>query len=160
MTPFTTSGLTPFPPTAQCFFYGSDPAHGLTPALTPALMGDPADDRRIRAAMPSVILFWPAMTDSRFTQDEDRSRVGNADAALVLGLPRCLVVSVAHAAIKEAQTKVRWSVRRYQQRSRAERTGLSASTYRFSPITDIPGGYGDEKRRPSNSFFAKTSLTS
>lgn len=49
--------------------------------------------------------------------DEDRSRVRNANAALVLGMFRRLVVSVAQAAIKEAQThKTRWSVRRYQQR--------------------------------------------
>ena len=49
--------------------------------------------------------------------DEDHSRVRNANAALVLGMFRRLVVSVAQAAIKEAQTqKTRWSVRRYQQR--------------------------------------------
>ncbi len=45
--------------------------------------------------------------------DEDRSRVRNANAALVLGKFRRLVVSVAHAAIAEVQTKkTRWSVRR------------------------------------------------
>ena len=49
--------------------------------------------------------------------DEDRSRVRNANAALVLGMFRRLVVSLAQAAIKQAQTKkTRWSVRRYQQR--------------------------------------------
>src|SRR5213592_4928810 len=49
--------------------------------------------------------------------DEDRSRVRNPNAALVLGMFRRLVVSVAQAAIKQAQTKkTRWSVRRYQQR--------------------------------------------
>lgn len=49
--------------------------------------------------------------------DEDRSRVRNANAALVLGMFRRLVVSVAQAAIKGAQTKkTRWTVRRYQQR--------------------------------------------
>lgn len=49
--------------------------------------------------------------------DEDRSRVRNANAALVLGLFRRLAVSVAQTAIAQAQTKkTRWSVRRYQQR--------------------------------------------
>jgi len=48
--------------------------------------------------------------------DEDRSRVRNANAALVLGMFRRLVVSVAQAAIQQVQTKkTRWSVRRYQQ---------------------------------------------
>jgi uncharacterized membrane protein YecN with MAPEG domain len=49
--------------------------------------------------------------------DEDRSRVRHRNAALVLGLFRRLVVSVAQTAIAEAQTKkTRWTVRRYQQR--------------------------------------------
>jgi hypothetical protein len=49
--------------------------------------------------------------------DEDRSRVRQPNAALVLGLFRRLVVSVAQAAIARAQTqKTRWTVRRYQQR--------------------------------------------
>jgi len=49
--------------------------------------------------------------------DEDRSRVRNPNAALVLGMFRRLVVSVAQAAIAQVQTpKTRWSVRRYQQR--------------------------------------------
>lgn len=49
--------------------------------------------------------------------DEDRSRVRHPNAALVLGLFRRLVVSIAQAAIKQVQTqKTRWSVRRYQQR--------------------------------------------
>ncbi len=48
--------------------------------------------------------------------DEDRSRVRNPNAALVLGMFRRLVVSVAQAAIAEVQTKkTRWSVRKYQQ---------------------------------------------
>ena len=48
--------------------------------------------------------------------DEDRSRVRNANAALVMAMFRRLVVSVAQAAIQEIQTqKTRWSVRRYQQ---------------------------------------------
>src|SRR5438874_8826159 len=48
--------------------------------------------------------------------DEDRSRVRNPNAALVLGMFRRLVVSVAQAAIANVQThKTRWSVRRYQQ---------------------------------------------
>ena len=49
--------------------------------------------------------------------DEDRSRVRQPNAALVLGMFRRLVVSVAQAAIQQVQTpKTRWSVRRYQQR--------------------------------------------
>ncbi len=49
--------------------------------------------------------------------DEDRSRTRNPNAALILGMFRRLVVSIAQAAIKEVQTKkTRWSVRRYQQR--------------------------------------------
>ena len=48
--------------------------------------------------------------------DEDRSRVHNPNAALVLGMFRRLVVSLAQAAIAQVQTpKSRWSVRRYQQ---------------------------------------------
>jgi len=48
--------------------------------------------------------------------DEDRSRVRNAKAALVLGMFRRLTVSVAQRAIAQVQTKkTRWSVRRYQQ---------------------------------------------
>lgn len=48
--------------------------------------------------------------------DEDRSRVRNPNAALVLGLFRRLVVSVAQTAIAQVQTqRTRWSVRRYQQ---------------------------------------------
>lgn len=48
--------------------------------------------------------------------DEDRSRVRNRNAALVLGLFRRLAVSVATTAIAQVQTKkTRWSVRRYQQ---------------------------------------------
>jgi len=42
--------------------------------------------------------------------------VRQPNAALVLGLFRRLVVSVAQAAITEVQTRqTRWSVRRYQQ---------------------------------------------
>ena len=49
--------------------------------------------------------------------DEDRSRVRHANAALVLGLFRRLVVSVAQTAIAQVQSsKTRWTVRRYQQR--------------------------------------------
>src|SRR6266571_4997662 len=48
--------------------------------------------------------------------DEDRSRVRNPNAALVLGMFRRLVVSVPQRAIAQVQTqKTRWSVRRYQQ---------------------------------------------
>ena len=62
------------------------------------------------------------MIESRLHQaldvslDEDRSRVRNPKAALVLGMFRRLAVSVAQAAIAQVQTpKTRWSVRRYQQ---------------------------------------------
>lgn len=49
--------------------------------------------------------------------DEDRSRVRQPRAALVLGMMRRLVVSVAQAAIHKVQSrKTRWTVRRYQQR--------------------------------------------
>lgn len=49
--------------------------------------------------------------------DEDRSRVRNPNAALVLAMFRRLVVSVAQTALAQVQTKkTRWSVRRYQQR--------------------------------------------
>ena len=49
--------------------------------------------------------------------DEDRSRVRHRNAALMLGLFRRLVVSVAQKAIAQVQTpKTRWTVRRYQQR--------------------------------------------
>ena len=47
--------------------------------------------------------------------DEDRSRVRQRNAALVLGLIRRLVVSVAQTAIAPVQTpKTRWTVRHYQ----------------------------------------------
>ena len=50
------------------------------------------------------------------TRNRGKTRVA-LGAALVLGLFRRLVVSVAQAAIAAAQTpKTRWSVRRYQQR--------------------------------------------
>lgn len=49
--------------------------------------------------------------------DEDRSRVRHLNAALVLGMFRRLVVSVAQTAIAQVQTwRTRWTVRRYQQR--------------------------------------------
>lgn len=58
--------------------------------------------------------------------DEDRSRVRNPNAALVLGMFRRLVVSVAQAAVEQVQTKkTRWSVRRYQHRF-AHRDGGTA----------------------------------
>jgi hypothetical protein len=48
--------------------------------------------------------------------DEDRSRVRNANASLVLGMFRRLVVSVAQVAIARVQTpQTHWSVQRYQQ---------------------------------------------
>ena len=71
--------------------------------------------------------------------DEDRSRVRHPNAALVLGMFRRLVVSVAQAAIQQAQTqKTRWSVRRYQQRF-AHRDGgpqrLHALVFAKSPTS-------------------------
>jgi hypothetical protein len=57
--------------------------------------------------------------------DEDRSRVRNPNAALVLGMFRRLVVSLAQAAISQVQTKkTRWSVRRYQQQFARRDGGL------------------------------------
>ena len=69
--------------------------------------------------------------------DEDRSRVRNANAAMVLGMFRRLVVSIAQAAIAKAQTpQTRWSVRRYQQQF-AHRNGgperLRALAFAKSP---------------------------
>ncbi len=71
--------------------------------------------------------------------DEDRSRVRQPNAALVLGLFRRLVVSVAQTAIAQVQTKKsRWSVRRYQQRF-AHRDGgparLHALVFAKSPAS-------------------------
>ena len=71
--------------------------------------------------------------------DEDRSRVRQPNAALVLGLFRRLVVSVAQTAIAQVQTnKTRWSVRRYQQRF-AHRDGgparLHALVFAKSPAS-------------------------
>jgi hypothetical protein len=49
--------------------------------------------------------------------DEDRSRVRQPNAALVLGLFRRLVVSVANAWLDAVQTqKTRWSVGRFMKR--------------------------------------------
>lgn len=71
--------------------------------------------------------------------DEDRSRVRQPNAALVLGMFRRLAVSVAQTAIAEVQTKkTRWSVRRYQQRF-AHRDGgperLHALVFAKSPAS-------------------------
>ena len=69
--------------------------------------------------------------------DEDRSRVRQANAALVLGLFRRLVVSVAQSAILQVQTpRTRWSVRRYQQRFSHRDGGperLNALVFAISP---------------------------
>jgi hypothetical protein len=70
---------------------------------------------------------------------EDRSRVRHRNAALVLGLFRRLVVSVAQTAIAEVQTsKTRWTVRRYQQRF-AHRNGgpqrLQSLAFANSPLS-------------------------
>ena len=57
--------------------------------------------------------------------DEDRSRVRNTNAALILGMFRRLVVSVAQAAVAQVQSpKTRWSVRRYQQQFARRDGGL------------------------------------
>lgn len=71
--------------------------------------------------------------------DEDRSRVRHQNAALVLGMFRRLVVSVANAWLDQVQTrKTRWSVRRFQQRF-AHRDGgpqrLDALTFAKSPVS-------------------------
>jgi hypothetical protein len=71
--------------------------------------------------------------------DEDRSRVRQPHAALVLGMMRRLVVSVAQAAIVQVQNpKTRWTVRRYQQRF-AHRDGgpqrLQALIFAISPLS-------------------------
>jgi hypothetical protein len=71
--------------------------------------------------------------------DEDRSRVRQPNAALVLGMMRRLVVSVAQAAIAQVQTqRTRWTVRRYQQRF-AHRDGgpqrLHALIFAKSPLS-------------------------
>lgn len=71
--------------------------------------------------------------------DEDRSRVRQPHAALVLGMMRRLVVSVAQTAIAQVQTqKTRWTVRRYQQRF-AHRDGgpqrLQALIFAKSPLS-------------------------
>lgn len=71
--------------------------------------------------------------------DEDRSRVRNPNAALILGMFRRLAVSVAQAAIAQAQTKkTRWTVRRYQQRF-AHRNGgperLRALVFAKQPVS-------------------------
>ena len=71
--------------------------------------------------------------------DEDRSRVRNPNAALILGMFPRLAVSVAQAAIAQAQTqKTRWTVRRYQQRF-AHRNGgperLRALVFAKQPVS-------------------------
>jgi len=71
--------------------------------------------------------------------DEDRSRVRHPNAALILGMFRRLVVSVAQAALAQVQTKkTRWNVRRYQQQF-ARRNGgperLHALIFAKSPQT-------------------------
>ena len=69
--------------------------------------------------------------------DEDRSRVRHPNAALILGMFRRLVVSIAQAAIAHVQSpKTRWSVRRYQQQfahQPAGRQRLHALVFAKSP---------------------------
>lgn len=71
--------------------------------------------------------------------DEDRSRVRNPNAALVLGMFRRLTVSVAQTAIDEVRTnKTRWSVRRYQQQFARHNAGpkrLSALAFAKAPTS-------------------------
>ena len=71
--------------------------------------------------------------------DEDRSRVRNGNAALVLGMFRRLVVSVAQSWLATVRTpRTRWSVRRFQQRF-AHRDGgcerLRALVFAKSPVS-------------------------
>lgn len=71
--------------------------------------------------------------------DEDRSRVRQGNAALVLGMFRRLVVSVANAWLETVRTpRTRWSVRRFQQRF-AHRDGgparLQALVFAKSPAS-------------------------
>ena len=71
--------------------------------------------------------------------DEDRSRVRQPNAALVLGMFRRLVVSVANAWLEEVQTKkTRWSVGRFLKRF-AHRDGgpqrLHALIFAKSPLS-------------------------
>ena len=71
--------------------------------------------------------------------DEDRSRVRNGNAALVLGMFRRLVVSVAQSWLATVRTsRTRWSVPRFQQRF-AHRDGgcerLRALVFAKSPVS-------------------------
>jgi hypothetical protein len=71
--------------------------------------------------------------------DEDRSRVRHGNAALVLGLFRRLVVSVAQSWLTTVRTpRTRWSVRRFQQ-GFAHREGgcerLRALVFAKSPVS-------------------------
>ena len=71
--------------------------------------------------------------------DEDRSRVRHPKAALVLGMFRRLVVSVANAWLDEVQTqKTRWSVGRFLKRF-AHRDGgpqrLHALIFAKAPVS-------------------------
>jgi len=71
--------------------------------------------------------------------DEERSRVRNPNAALVLGMFGRLVVSVAQAAIAQVQTKkTRWSVRKHQPQSAHRDRGpqrLSALVFAKAPTS-------------------------
>jgi predicted transposase YbfD/YdcC len=71
--------------------------------------------------------------------DEDRSRVRHVNAALVLGMFRRLVVSVAQSWVESVQTKkTRWSVRRFQQRFTHRDGGperLRALVFAKSPVS-------------------------
>jgi hypothetical protein len=71
--------------------------------------------------------------------DEDRSRVRHPQAALVLGMFRRLVVSVANAWLNAVQTKkTRWSVGRFMKRF-ARRDGgpqrLHALIFAKAPVS-------------------------
>lgn len=69
--------------------------------------------------------------------DEDRSRVRNPNAAMILGMFRRLTVSIAQAAIREVRApNTRLSVRRYQQQFSRRNTGskrLNALIFAKSP---------------------------
>ena len=87
--------------------------------------------------------------------DEDRSRVRNANTALVLGMFRRLLVSVAQAAIFRVQTeKTRWSVRRYQQQFAHRNGGPERWQRRLRVIRPSPmTGKAVKAYRESWKFF-------
>ena len=89
--------------------------------------------------------YWVIVIESRLhhaldgSLDEDRSRVRHVNAALVVGMFRRLVVSVAQAWLEKVRTpKARWSVRRFQQRFGHRDSGpecLRALVFAKSPVS-------------------------